>query len=239
VTSSRPTVEVCLTPELVEHYPIRQQTVVVIDLIRASTSICAALHAGALEVRPVADLQACLALKQEGFVVAAERDGLKIPEANFGNSPIELFHAPLAGKRVALSTTNGTVAIQKAAEAPEVLIGAFANRDLLLQALVQVPRDVLLLCAGWKRNVNYDDTLFAGALVKGLAKTHASRGDTALLAEQTFAYASRHILEVVRRVQSRHRVRALGLERDVKYCLRANTHPVLPVYTNGSILLTQ
>ena len=146
-------------------------TVVVIDVLRASTTIIHALEAGAIEVVPcleVADAQALAADTPHGqYVMGGERGGLPIPGFDLGNSPGEYTPASVGGKTVIFTTTNGTRAMMTCREAARVLIGAFVNATAVVQRLTGQPQ-VYLLCAGSGGEVTRDDVLFAGLLVKWL-----------------------------------------------------------------------
>ena len=146
--------------------------VVVIDVLRASTTIIHALEAGATEVVPcleVADAQALAASTPHGqYVLGGERGGLPIPGFDLGNSPGEYRPASVGGKTVIFTTTNGTRAMMKCREAARVVIGAFVNASAVVERLAGQPQ-IHLLCAGSGGEVTRDDILFAGLVVERLS----------------------------------------------------------------------
>jgi 2-phosphosulfolactate phosphatase len=149
--------------------------IVVIDVLRASTTIIHALEAGAIEVVPcleVADAQGLAASTPHGqYVLGGERGGLPIPGFDLGNSPGEYTPASVGGKTLIFTTTNGTRAMMTCREAAHVVIGAFVNASAVVDRLAGQPQ-VYLLCAGSGGEVTRDDVLFAGLVVERLFRGH-------------------------------------------------------------------
>src|SRR6185369_14917614 len=110
-------IEVCSSPKLFGLYDYADRIVVVIDILRASSSMCVAFEHGAEKIIPVAGVEEAAKYKQHGFVIAAERDGEMIKGFDFGNSPFSFMGDNVKGKSIALSTTNGTQAIHVARKA--------------------------------------------------------------------------------------------------------------------------
>jgi 2-phosphosulfolactate phosphatase len=173
-----------LLPDLVEPTDLAGRTVVVIDVLRATTTICHALAAGAVAVVPCLEIDEArtTAAQMSGTVaLGGERKGLKIEGFDLGNSPTEYTAASVGGRTVVFTTTNGTRAMHRAAQAAEILIGAFVNRGALVRELRSRPR-VDLLCAGTHGAITAEDCLLAGAVVDGLADgSHADLNDQARL----------------------------------------------------------
>jgi 2-phosphosulfolactate phosphatase len=168
-------VRVHLLPDLVEPSALAGRTVVVIDVLRATTTICHALSAGAASVVPCLEIdEARQRARQVSGLVAlgGERKGLKIEGFDLGNSPTEYTNETVGGRTVVFTTTNGTRAMHRAAQAAEILIGAFVNRAALVRELRTRPR-VDLLCAGTFGAITAEDCLLAGAVVDGLAEPRA------------------------------------------------------------------
>ena len=153
-------------------------TVVVIDVLRATTTIIHALEAGATEVVPcleVADAQALAANAPRGqYVLGGERGGLPIPGFDLGNSPTDYTPESVKGKTVIFTTTNGTRAMMHCRQADRVLIGAFVNASAVVDRLAGQP-EVHLVCAGSAGKVTLDDVLFAGFVVERLVAGRDSR----------------------------------------------------------------
>ena len=160
-------IEVCLTPELLDLYEIEYSIVVVIDVLRATSSITFGIENGATAIIPVMNVEDCLAYADKGYLLAAERNGEVVTGYDFGNSPFSYTAEKVGGKTVVLTTTNGTRAMYLAQErAYQVIVGSFLNLTAVCNYLRSQNKDVLLLCAGWKGNFNLEDTLFAGAVVE-------------------------------------------------------------------------
>ena len=141
-------IELCISPVMYDLREIRDgHCTVVVDILRASTSICAASMAGAECVVPLASLDELPFYRDLGYILASERDGKKVEGAVCGNSPTEYLTMDLKGKRLAYSTTNGTVAILKASSSRRLFVGAFANISALVDAVVACPQDIVVLCA--------------------------------------------------------------------------------------------
>ncbi len=229
MADSAPQLRVCLSPALVPHQRLDETTVVVIDILRATTSMCVALDHGVDHIVPVASIEACAALKAQGYLAAAERNGETVEGFEFGNSPYS-FMRDLRGQRLAMTTTNGTQALHAARAAQQIVIGAFANITALCAWLqAQATPRVLLLCSGWKNNPNLEDTIFAGAVAERLQASHRLADDGAVMALTLYRAAQADPRKYLNRSSHFQRLIALGIQRDAKYCLRGDTHPVLPI----------
>lgn len=155
-------------PKLVDPEELAGGTVVVIDVLRASTTIVYALEAGANEVLPCQEVEEARAvagrLPGDGVLLGGERGGLPIHGFDLGNSPREYLADRVGGKTLVFTTTNGTRAILRARQADRVLIGAFVNATAVLEQLVG-QQQIHLLCAGTRGQIGRDDVLMAGMLV--------------------------------------------------------------------------
>ncbi len=224
-------IEVCPSPRLFDLYDHEGSIVVVIDILRASSSICVALEHGAERIIPVADVAEAKAYREKGFVIAAERNGEMIEGFDFGNSPFSFMGENVKGKSIAFSTTNGTQAINVAKNAHQVVIGSFLNLDALCDWLLKQEKDVLCLCSGWKNRFNLEDTLFAGAVVHRLKNSGLSdtQCDSAIAAEHLYLSAKDDMYRFLENSSHRKRLERLHIERDIEYCLTPNQTRVIPV----------
>ena len=157
-------IEVCFSPALYPFYENRDAIVVVTDILRASSAIVTAFMNGVKRIIPVGSLEEAKSYKEQGYVVAAERDGIVRDFADFGNSPANFTPERISGKEIVYSTTNGTQAINMASSGAQVLIGAYLNLGSLASYIISQKKDLLVLCAGWKNKFNLEDSMFAGAL---------------------------------------------------------------------------
>ena len=226
-----PKLEVVLTPALLPLYDLQKKVVVVIDILRATTSICVAFQTGVKKIIPVSTPEECIKFREQNFLCAAERNALKVDGFDFGNSPFEYQNAELKNKSLAFTTTNGTKAIKlsQQAGASQISIGSFLNLNFLCDWLIAQQNDVVLLCAGWKDKINLEDTLFAGAVIKNIKQHFEMDCDSGLMAESLFLLSENDLENVVRQSSHAKRFQNLNPQHDdVKFCLQMNTINLIP-----------
>ena len=161
--------EVFLTSSTVTEDDVKGRTVIVIDVLRASSTIATALNNWARAVVPVADTGSATKiasnLDPSSYVLGGERGGNKIQGFHLGNSPLEYTQGTIDGRTVIFTTTNGTVAISRARRAEHLVIGSFLNAERVVEFARQAGLDVTIICAGWRNRVALEDTLCAGLLL--------------------------------------------------------------------------
>jgi 2-phosphosulfolactate phosphatase len=233
--SNNRTIEVCLTPALIHLHDLNNATVVVIDILRATSSMCVAFTQGVKSIVPVAKVEESLAYKEKGFLIGAERDGEMLEGFDIGNSPFSYMNEKVVGRDIALTTTNGTQAIAAAKNAKQIVVGSFLNLDTLCDWLSQQEGNIVLLCSGWKNSVNMEDTLFAGAVVSQMRGSFnfTNLRDTAIIAERLYHLAKEDMNEFLVESSHRNRLRKLNIDRDIQYCLTPNQANVVPGIVNG------
>ena len=236
-----PTVETILTPALFGIYDtdLHQKNVVVIDILRATTTICVAFENGVTEMVPVATPEEAEGYRKAGFLAAAERNGKTVDGFEFGNSPQEFTAGRVKDKRVAFTTTNGTRALELSKHAAKVMIGSFRNINAIVEALLADKRDAILFCAGWKDKVNLEDTLFAGAVADRIKHEFEAGGDAVMLCKDLYMSAKPDLNQYLQKASHVQRFKTLHVESDLDVCLRENTSQILPVYHNGSISISR
>lgn len=221
--------EVCLSPALLHLYDIQDSLVVVIDIFRATSSMCYGIANGAEGIIPVATVEACRSYEQSDYLLAAERNGEVVNGFDFGNSPFSYTSEKVSGKTVVLTTTNGTHAINESREARKVLIGSFLNLSALSNWLKTQPNNVLLLCAGWKNKVNLEDSLFAGAVAHQLQDEGYKFDDSAILAADLFQMAKNDLAAFLKKTSHSERLKELKIEADIAFCLQVDLVNAIPV----------
>lgn len=230
----KPQLYTCPSPALISLYDLKDTIAVVIDIFRATSTICAALDNGAKAVIPVATVEECFRLEsmQEHLITAGERDGRIIEGLKGGNSPLEYTPKVIKGKFLALTTTNGTRLLHKVKAADEVVAGSFLNLEALCNYLVQQKKHVLLACAGWRDKVNLEDTLFAGAVINRIGEQFEINCDSSYIAKSLFEQAQEKpsLLDYLKAGSHYHRLSRFHLEEDMKYCCSLNKHPVVPIF---------
>ncbi len=232
-------VGVCLSPVLIEQFEVSNSIVVVIDVLRATTSMIAGLHTGARSFIPVVGIEECREYKDKGCLIAAERNGEQIEGFDMGNSPYSFLEPEVIGRNIAMSTTNGTQALNEAVRlgAKKVVVGSFANFNKLITWLKEENENVILFCSAWKGKPNLEDTIFAGAMVRRLRGHFALYEDTALIAETLYRAANRRKRYYIRNSSHFNRLmHILQIQKDVKYSLRRDTHPVIPILCEGILV---
>jgi 2-phosphosulfolactate phosphatase len=235
-------IEVCLTQENVQFFNIENCHIVVVDVLRATSAICAAFASGAKSIIPIPTVEEAEKAKNQGFIVAAERDGIKLPFADFGNSPFNFTPDKVAGKEIAYSTTNGTQAIIKASAGVSVAIGSFLNLSAVAQLLTEKPEgDILILCSGWKGKFCLEDTLFAGALAEILLKNESfyTKCDSTHAAIHLWGIAKLDISSYLDNIAQKYRLKKLGLDNVIEYCFKPDTTSIVPVLLNGKLVVGQ
>jgi 2-phosphosulfolactate phosphatase len=230
--------EVCFTPALIHLHDISNAVVVVIDVLRATSSMCVAFTYGVKSIVPVATIEESLAFKEKGYLIGAERNGEMLDGFDLGNSPFSYMDEKVRGRDIALTTTNGTQAMAAAKGAAQVVAGSFLNLDALCSWLKNQDKSVVLLCSGWKNSFNLEDTLFAGAVVAQL-KLHFEMSqlrDAALAAEHLYNLAKNDIDGFLVESSHRKRLHKLQIDKDIEYCLTPNQSPVVPGLVNGALV---
>jgi len=230
-------IEVCVTPALLGLYNIEQTIVVVIDILRATSSIVYGIDNGATAIIPVANVTDCLNYTDRGYLLAAERNGSVVEGYDFGNSPFSYTKERVGGKTIVLTTTNGTKALHMArAKAKQVVVGSFLNLQALCNWLKTRDEDVLLLCAGWKDQFNLEDTLFAGAVVQELRPHFDEFDDSGVAAEDLYQLAKADLRTYINKSSHSHRLAALNIEADVQFCLQLNLCQAIPVLEGDNLV---
>lgn len=233
------TVEVCYSPLLFPLYANKENIVVVIDILRATSVICTAFEHGLERVIPVSSIEEAQKYKQKEYLVAAERSGKIVDGFEWDNSPFTYMNGTVKGKTLVLTTTNGTQAINAASpHSYAIAIGSFLNLDALCNWLIKQQRNVILLCAGWKDKFNMEDSLFAGAVTENLIKNKefSSNCDSALVAMQLYNIGKKDLLAFLKDSSHYKRLARLNLEKDIAYCLTPNQTTVIPVLQGEALV---
>lgn len=227
-------ISVCFSPLSWPLFAKEGSVVVIVDIFRATTAICAALHSGVRSLIPVADISESEDYKKKGFIIAGERDGQKLDCADLGNSPFQFLNPDLAGKTIVLNTTNGTQAIRAASSTGNIVaIGSFLNLDAVTRFVAQQNKPVVIFCAGWKNRFSLEDTLFAGALAQNLISQ--SNGDFHTMCDSVIAsidlwqIAQMDLNAYIQKAAHRHRLRKMGLDDILEFSLTQNFTKIVPV----------
>jgi 2-phosphosulfolactate phosphatase len=227
------TIDVCLSPDLMHLYDVRDCSVVVVDVLRATSCMVTAFAHGVQSITPYSDVEECKAAKSQGFITSGEREGRKVDGCDKGNSPFEYMGPDIRGRKIAYTTTNGTEAIHKASGARKLVVGSFLNLSAVADDLRPGESSVLIVCAGWKGRVNLEDTLFAGAVVQKLKDDFEVDCDAPLAAQRLYNLARRDMLAFIRDSAHVKRLNRLDIHKDIEFCLKEDQYPVVPTLVNG------
>jgi 2-phosphosulfolactate phosphatase len=174
-------------------------------------------------------------------ITAGERDGQVAEGLQYGNSSFEYPREFIQGKILVLTTTNGTKLLHMALAkgATEIITGSFLNLSAVCDHLVQLKRNVILACAGWKDKVNIEDTLFAGAVVSRIGAQFTVNCDASKMAETLYRVANEDMYEFMKERNASHyqRLTGFGLERDIRHCLTPDLANILPYYINERLVI--
>ncbi len=207
---------------------------VVIDVLRFTTCVAAALQAGATSLVPCATVEEARMGRLPGDLLAGERDSLPIAGFDLGNSPRDFQPSTVRGRRIRTTTTNGTRAVQAAGAG---LCVALVNRAAVVRRLARTRGAVLLVCAGNQGRFGADDWLVAGAVVAGLRAEGATlEADDAAQASEAWFEACQHGLAgALARTDHGRGLLAQGLEEDLQICSGLDVWDVVPTFADGVI----
>ncbi len=230
------------TPGPVDELALRERTVVVIDVLRASSTIVTALGNGAREVIPASTVESAMkiagTLGPEQALLGGERNGRIIQGFDLGNSPAEYAPSKVQGKSVIFTSTNGSQAMVKARYAAELAIGAFINMSAMASFLRERPRDFVLLCSGRNGGFSLEDAVCAGMLVsRVVGEREASMSDSAIAAASLYRSLGRAILKMMRTSDHGRYLEEIGFGADIRYCAAVDSVPIVPLLDGNVIRL--
>ncbi len=240
MTENKPSLYTVLSPALLNLHDLQNAIVVIIDVLRATSTIATALYNGAKYIVPVDSVQKCIELGESmSAITAGEREGRVAEGLQHGNSPFEYSRSFIENKVLVLTTTNGTKLLYTAIEmgAQNIITGSFPNLSSVNQFLVAQKQNVILACAAWKNRINLEDTLFAGAVVSAVKSHFHINCDSSSIAEALYNQAKDDLYGFIKNKQASHylRLSGYGLEKDMQYCFTPDVANVLPVYKDGRL----
>lgn len=224
---------------------VKDRTVVVIDVLRACSTIVTALDNGARAVVPVMDMaeagKIASNLDQRSYLLGGERDGIKIEGYHLGNSPLEYTEDVVKDRTVIMNTTNGTVALAHARAAEHLIVGCFLNASRVIDFVREAGLDTVIVCAGWRNRVSLEDTLCAGLFLyelwEGVEPETVS--DTAHIAFTQYANDREDLQSALRRCNHARWLTQNGYGQDVEYSIQSDAISVLPYYDDSRLILKE
>lgn len=235
---SKNRLEVCLSPAIYDKHADDRNLVVIVDILRATSTICAAIHNGVKSIIPVATVEEAKTMKLQGYMVASERDGYVLDFADFGNSPFNFTPEIVAGKEIVYSTTNGTRCIHLSSHSKAVIIGSFLNISVLADWLIQQNSPVLIFCASWKDRFSLEDTVFAGALAERLLNSGKFETicDAVTASIDLWNIAKNDLFGYMQKAAQKGRLASKGLDDCIEFCLTEDLCPVIPTFLNDRLV---
>ena len=236
-----PTLTTALSPSLLHLYDVSSSIVVIIDILRATSTIANTLYNGAKSIIPVDSVADCIKLgKQMDVITAGERDGKIAEGLKYGNTPLQYTPEFIKGKTLVLTTTNGTRLLHMAlAEgARGIITGSFCNLSAVCDYLIAQNKNVILACAAWKDRINIEDTLFAGAVISRIKNNFHQNCDATQIAETLYHQAKNDIFGFMKEHNASHfqRLMGYGLEEDIRFCLTIDNANLLVLYDAGRLI---
>ena len=236
--------DVIFTPSLLPFHNLTQKTVVVADILRATTTVTFALANGARDVTPVLTTDDAFQFAQDSsdVVIGGERQGLRVEGFALGNSPLQYTKDAVADRSIVLTTTNGTRALLGCRSAKRVLIGSFLNLQSVIKDVMQTARDVVFVCAGKEGGFCLEDTVFAGACVDSL-KSLSDEGkasfeftDAAEAAGSLYRDYSLDLIGMLNNCCHGKSLARIGFGGDLEFCAQINLVDILPCQVDGRIV---
>jgi 2-phosphosulfolactate phosphatase len=224
---------------------LRDKNVIVIDVLRASSTITVALNNGAREIIPVASIESAVKISGSLFgevtLRGGERNGKTIEGFNLGNSPLEYSEAAVKGKSIIYCTTNGSVAMAKSRYARALVVGSFLNLTTVVEYIKEENKDFLFICAGRINTIGYfslEDAVCAGMMIQKLVKIEGlelNLSDSAKAAYALYKSFGRSVLKMLKTCEHGKYLIEIGFADDLKICAAVDSVPVLPVQIENKI----
>ncbi|MGH7506288.1 MAG: 2-phosphosulfolactate phosphatase [Longimicrobiales bacterium] len=229
-------VDIAFTPAELAGGGVGERTVVVIDVLRASTTILEALVNGAREVLPVESVEQAVRRREEigkrNVLLCGERDTQPIAGFDLGNSPLEFVRERVDGETLVMTTTNGTRALLAGASGKRCVVGCFLNAGAVAKSLADAGDDTLLLCAGREGRFALEDALCAGLIARRVGRLRpddaVEGNDASLAAMRLAARIRRELPATMSRTAAGRRLAELGRQDDVDFCGTLDRYTEIP-----------
>lgn len=238
-------VEVFFSPAQVDELHLRDKNVVVVDVLRASTTIATALYHGAKEIIPVATIESAVKVSGSLFgdvtLRGGERNGKIIDGFNLGNSPREYTEEAVRGKSIIYTTTNGSATMVKARYAKNLIIAGFMNLSKVTAFLKAMKEDFLIICAGKQNDFCMEDAVCAGMILYKFQKSNRNLllDDAGLASVMLFKKIGRNVMIMLQESDHGKFLSEIGYEDDLTVCAAIDSVPVLPMMSGNVIKLTK
>jgi len=234
--------ETLFTPEEIKNTELAGKLVVIIDVLRASSTIVTALANGCRGFIPILSpdkaKKKAQEFENERVLLGGEREGIKIEGFDLGNSPREYKKEVAKGKTIIFSTTNGVKTLEMVKGAHRIIIGSFLNLQAVCDYCTNYEGDISIICAGRKGKFSLEDTACAGMMVNSLRDVFSGdhQGiDANLTAQLLYVKFGNNILEILRKSQHGQYLESIGLGEDLKFCSQLDLFHIVPIFRDGII----
>lgn len=240
-------IDLCFSQSQLDEMQLRDKNVIVIDVLRSSTTVVTALQNGAREIIPVGSIESAVKISGSLFgdvtLRGGERNGKMIQGFNLGNSPMEYTEAMVRGKSIIFCTTNGSVAMAKSRYARAMAVAGFVNMSAVVDFVRSLQSDIMIVCAGRPPitgGFSLEDAVCAGMLVHMLSEDKSAAvelSDPSLAARILYKSFGRSILKMMKNTDHGRYLAEIGFGEDIKLCAQIDSMQSVPVLTGTSIKL--
>jgi len=235
-------VDIQLVPSPPDPDTLLDRTVVVIDVLRATSVMVHAMFQGALEIIPVATVeeafQTATGFPRGSLILGGERGSKKIPGFDLGNSPREYVAERVKGKKLILTTTNGTKAFHVVSSGREILVGSFFNIEVTAQRCLELNRDLLIFPSGDEGKFSLEDTICGGMLIDLIMKKGGKRidlSDASRCAQILYKKFKDNLSEALHLSHHGKKLINRGFVEDLGYCAQTDMTDIVPEFKAGVI----
>ena len=234
--------ETLFIPEEIKNVELTGKLVVMIDVLRASSTIVTALANGCRGFIPILSpdqaKKKAQQFERERVLLGGEREGIKIEGFDLGNSPREYKKEAVKDKTIIFSTTNGVKTLEMVKSAHRIVIGSFLNLQAVCDYCANYKRDILIICAGKEGKFSLEDTACAGMIINSLKDVFpvaCQEVDANLTARLLYEKVGNNILEILRKSQHGRYLESIGLGEDLKFCSQLDFFHIVPIFRDGII----
>ena len=232
-------IDLMISADDIKKEKIIDKSVIVVDMLRATSVICTAINNGCSKVIPVLTIEEALETAGDDrgrYILGGERKALKIEGFNCSNSPLEYTKAMVLGKTLIITTSNGTRAIKGCEGAKNILIGALINADAVARKIVELGNDVVIVNSGTLGEFSMDDFICSGYIIERIKKyVEVNLSDIATTSNYVYKN-NENVVDFVQYAKHYKRIMELNFKDDLDYCCKKDIMSVVPEYIDGVII---
>ncbi|WP_142413527.1 2-phosphosulfolactate phosphatase family protein [Hathewaya massiliensis] len=232
-------IDLMISADHIDRKKIKGKTVVIIDVLRATSVIVTAINNGCSKVVPVLSMEEAFEYAKENLdqcILGGERNALKIEGFNCSNSPLEYTKEVISGKTLVMTTSNGTRAIKASEDAKNILIGSMINGEAVAEKVLDFGEDLVIVNSGTNGEFSMDDFICAGYLIYKIRENEEELELTDIARTALMSYDNhKDIISFIKDAVHYKRLKSLGLEEDLEYCFKKDTVHIVPQYKNCEI----